>query len=193
MGEINAIIFDLYGVLGQNGWQGFKEKHFGQRPQAWERLRRLGQQADAGAASQETFVAALVGATGETEATIRRQFEQTRPNLQLLDFIAQELKPAYKIGLLSNTSHDVFQSIFSAEQYALFDAAIGSFAVGLTKPDPAMFALMCRELAVEPEACVMVDDKSTHLLAAETMGMRGILYQTAEQTIRDLRGMLADD
>ena len=191
--KIRAIVFDLYGVLGLNGWQQFKAEHFSERPDEWERLRRLGQRADAGLATQEEFVQALAAATKQSERTIRHQFEHTWVNTPLLDYIAGELKPAYKIGLLSNTSHDVFQSIFSAEQYALFDAAIGSFAVGLTKPDPAMFVLMCRELDVEPEACVMVDDKSTHLLAAETMGMRGVLYQTAEQTIQDLRGMLADD
>lgn len=191
--KIRAVVFDLYGVLGLNGWQQFKAEHFSERPDEWERLRRLGQRADAGLATQAEFVQALAAATKQSERTIRHQFEHTRVNPPLLDYIAGELKPAYKIGLLSNTSHDVFQSIFSAEQYALFDAAIGSFSVGLTKPDPAMFVLMCRELDVEPEACVMVDDKSTHLLAAETMGMRGVLYQTAEQTIQDLRGMLADD
>ncbi|QQS19053.1 HAD-IA family hydrolase [Candidatus Saccharibacteria bacterium] len=190
---IRAVVFDLYGVLGLNGWQEFKAQHFSERPEEWERLRRLGQRADAGVATQNEFVQALAAATGKNEQTIRYQFEHTQANVQLLDFIASELRPHYRVGLLSNTSHDVFQSIFTHEQYALFDVAIGSFAVGLTKPDPAMFAIMCRELAVEPEACIMVDDKQGHLMAAETMGMRGVLYRSVEQTIHDIREIIADD
>ncbi len=191
--SIRAIIFDLYGVLGLNGWQDFKAGHFGDRPEEWERLRQLGQRADAGFATQAEFVQALSEATGEDTAVVRRQFEHTHKNEPLLEFIDKELKPHYKIGLLSNTSHDVFASIFSSEQYALFDVAIGSFAVGLTKPDPAMFELACRELGVAPDECVMIDDKAQHLLAAETLGMRGVLYKSAEQAISDIRSILSDD
>ncbi len=190
---VQAIIFDLYGVLGLNGWQAFKARHFARRPDEWEKLRRLGQRADAGHATQDEFVAALVAATGEKLEVVRHQFEHTQPNIPLLEFIAQELKPYYKIGLLSNTSHDVFSSIFTPEQLALFDVTIGSFAVGLTKPDPAMFKLACRELRVRPDECIVVDDKQQHLLAAKTLGMHGVLYESVEQAVCDIRSILPDD
>jgi FMN phosphatase YigB (HAD superfamily) len=38
-----------------------------------------------------------------------------------------------------------------------------------------------------------VDDKEQHLLAAEAMGMRGVLYVSAPQVIRDIQGALTDD
>lgn len=193
MQGVRAVIFDLYGVLGLNSWQDFKARHFGERPEEWETLRRLGQRADAGAAPQAEFVQALSEATGVDALVVRRQFEHTQANEPLLEFIRNELKLHYKIGLLSNTSHDVFSAIFSSEQYALFDVAIGSFAVGLTKPDPAMFELACRELRVTPDECVMVDDKAQHLLAAEALGMHGILYESVEQVIGDIRRIVADD
>lgn len=193
MTNIKAVIFDLYGVLGLNGWQAFKAQHFTDRAEEWEPLRRLGQRADAGQASQAEFVQALAEATGEATAVIREQFEHTQANTLLLDFIAHELKPAYKIGLLSNTSHDVFESIFTPEQYALFDSAVGSFAAGMTKPNPAMFELICGNLGVKPDECIVVDDKEQHLLAAETLGMHGVLYVSAPQVIRDIQGALADD
>ncbi|PID30687.1 hypothetical protein CSA80_04510 [Candidatus Saccharibacteria bacterium] len=189
----DAIIFDLYGVLGLNGWQAFKARHFSNRPEAWERLRRLGQRADAGLAAQHEFVQALVRETGETAASVRREFEQTRANEPLLQFIAEELKPLYKIGLLSNTSHDVFQTIFSPGQLALFDAMIGSFSVGITKPDPRMFTTMCEQLGTAPEQCVMVDDMPHHLAAAAALGMSTVQYTSVDQTIRDIREVLACD
>ncbi len=191
MAVVKAVIFDLYGVLGLNGWQDFKARHFADRLEEWERLRVLGQRADAGKVSQDEFVQALIDATGESKATIRRQFESTKPNAPLLAYIARELKPHYKIGMLSNTSHDVYQTIFQAEEYALFDVAIGSFAVGLTKPDPKMFLLMCERLGVDPAECIMVDDKPQHTAAAGQLGMRTVVYTSAPQAIRDIQEQLA--
>lgn len=190
---MRAVIFDLYGVLGLNGWQDFKDRHFAAHPEEWEQLRRLGQRADAGKATQAEFVEALVKATGEKGSVIRRQFEQTRANKPLLLYIARELKQNYKIGLLSNTSHDVFESVFSPGELSLFDVAIGSFAVGLTKPDERMFQLICEELGENPSDCVMVDDKPQHLVAAGRLGMKGVLYTSVEQAVREIREALADD
>jgi putative hydrolase of the HAD superfamily len=177
-------------VLGLNGWQSFKQKHFADRPEAWEGLRQLGQAVDAGVATQAQFVTALAEATGENEDVIRRQFENTWANEELLRYIARELKPHYKIGLLSNTSQDVFSSIFTPEQIRLFDEVIGSFAVGMTKPDPRMYQLMCERLAVSPDQCVVVDDKKGHLNSAESLGMHGVLYESAQQAITDIRDLL---
>lgn len=182
--QIRAVIFDLYGVLGLNGWQAFKRLHFTDNPESWEHLRALGQRVDAGKASEEELVAAVAKATGESAQTIRYQFEHTVPNEELLRYIATTLKPGYKIGLLSNASRDIFGDVFSAEQFALFDAAVSSFHVGMTKPDPRMFMLMCERLSVVPEECIFVDDQTRHLDAARKLGFYTILYQSASQVER---------
>lgn len=185
-----AIIFDLYGVLGLNGWQDFKQHHFGDDWNRWEPLRRLGQLVDAGKATDDEFVTAISEATGEDCQTIRYQFEHTQPNVELLDFIERELSLKYKIGLLSNTSHDVLGGIFSEKQRQLFDATVMSATVGITKPDPVMFRLICKKLAVEPNECLIVDDQARHLVAAKDMGMDTILYISVKQTVGDLKEVL---
>lgn len=187
---IEAIVFDFYGVLGLNGWQTFKVQHFSDRPAAWEPLRQLGQRVDAGEATEEAFVAALARETGETPQTIRYQFEHTQLNQKLLDFIADELKDDYKIGLLSNASHDVFQRLLGETQQALFDVMISSYDVGFTKPDRRMFELVCRQLGVEPSASLMVDDKVQHVHAAASIDMRALQYVSTQQTIHDIRKVL---
>lgn len=184
---VKAVIFDLYGVLGLNGWQAFKAAHFAHKPEEWERLRYLGQRVDAGEAEQEEFVTKLVQITGENEATIRYQFEHTQANVPLLLFINTEIRPNFRTAILSNASHDVFSSIFSPEQLGLFDVRISSYYVGLTKPDPAIFRLACEHLGVEPAECVMVDDKAGHLASAEKLGMKTVLYTSADQAITAIR------
>ena len=189
--QIRAIVFDLYGVLGLNGWQTFKEAHFADRREVWEHLRSLGQRVDAGQASEAEFVRAVADASGESNATVRYQFEHTVPNVELLKYIAVNLKGMYKLGVLSNASHDVLDGIFSPVQRALFDEAVSSYSVGLTKPDPKMFLLMCERLGVQPEECILVDDQQRHFDVAEALGFTPILYSSVEQTITDIEKVIA--
>lgn len=189
MSEIKAVVFDLYGVLGLNGWQQFKAAHFAHRPEQWEPLRVLGQQVDAGLASDDVFVEAIAAATHESPETVRYQFEHTQPNLELLAFIKQELS-GYKIGLLSNASHDVISGIFTSDEQQLFDAVVLSAFIGYTKPDPRTFRAICRELAVKPEQVIMVDDQVRHLAKAEALGMKTVQYTSARQTTEDIRKLL---
>ncbi|MCA9327548.1 HAD family phosphatase [Candidatus Saccharibacteria bacterium] len=188
---IKAVIFDLYGVLGLNGWQSFKAEHFANQPEAWDQVREIGKRVDEGRANQQEFVAAVAEATGYDETMIRAQFEDTKPNKPLLEFIAAKLAGSYKIGLLSNTSRDVFSTVFSPEELGLFDAVLSSFHVGLVKPDPAMFTLMCEKLHIAPDEAIMVDDKAKHVAAAQKLGMQTVQYDSAEQAIAAIERLLA--
>ncbi len=191
--KTRAVIFDLYGVLGLNAWQQFKTEHFGSKPERWQALRRLGEEVDAGKASNQQFVSAVAQAAEVSEAEVRQKFEETAPNRQLLGWIEDELRGVYKIGLLSNASRDVLHTIFTASDRQLFDAAITSFHVGLTKPDPAIYQLICDELGVEPDECIVVDDQSRHLETADKLGMKTILYTTNEQVESDVERLLKSD
>jgi putative hydrolase of the HAD superfamily len=182
MVDRRAVIFDLYGVLGLNGWQAFKTRHFAHRPEDWTGLAELGQQVDAGKENYDTLIGAIAETTGESRDTVRFQLEHTLPNLELLEYIRSELKPAYKIGLLSNARSDVLADIFTDDQLALFDVTVLSAHVGLTKPDPAMFAYIFRSLGVAPEDCVYVDDQERHVEAAESLGAKGVLFESVAQT-----------
>lgn len=178
-----AILFDLYGVIGLNSWQAFKTKHFSAKPEDWNKLRALGQRVDKGEVSDEVLVDAVASATGESAQTVRYQFDHTVANQQLLDFIGSTLVGSYKVGLLSNASRDVVGDILEPEQQRYFEAIVSSYHVGLAKPDPRIFLHVCAELGVEPHQCLMVDDQPQHLAAAKKLGMQTIRYQSVEQTI----------
>ena len=192
MYTIRAVVFDLYGVLGLNGWQDFNTRHFDGRWDEWEPIRQLGQRVDAGEATEEAFVETIARATGESTDTVRYQFAHTQPNQQLLTYIEHNLKPTYKIGLLSNASSDVLPGIFSSEQRALFDASVMSVSVGRTKPDPLMFRLIAEKLGVDPHEIVLVDDQERHSAPASSIGMKFVRYISVEQTIAELEKVFAE-
>src|SRR5476649_1145986 len=98
---IQAIIFDCYGVLASDGWLPFKTRYFGHDPKLLQQAADLNRQSDAGLLSYNDFVRSVSDMAGVTIQVATKAIENNVPNEQLLDYIA-ELKPSYKIGMLSN-------------------------------------------------------------------------------------------
>ena len=171
-----AIIFDLYGVLALNGWQAFKEFHFSNRLDVWEQVFELGKQVDAGLKSYDDLVQFTAEQTSQPAAVVRHQLEHTVANEPLIDYIRTELKPQYKLGILSNAGSNVVERIFTAEQQALFDAIVLSHHVGLTKPHVAMYQTIADQLNLEPAECLFIDDQERHVTGARDAGMQAIVY-----------------
>ncbi|WP_022694095.1 HAD-IA family hydrolase [Ponticaulis koreensis] len=73
-----------------------------------------------------------------------------------------------------------------AEIFANFDHVIESSKVGLRKPDPKIYELMCEALNVEPAACVYLDDLGINLKPARAMGMTTIKVLNEAQLLSDL-------
>lgn len=55
--------------------------------------------------------------------------------------------------------------------------------VGMAKPDPALFTLVCRELAVAPERATMVGDRfSRDVIGAQAIGMKTLWLDFRDET-----------
>ena len=77
--------------------------------------------------------------------------------------------------------------LLGANDQALFDEIIVSGAVGLAKPDPAIFTLAADRLGCDPDECVMIDDVARNCDSAESIGMRSILYVNVRQCVGELK------
>lgn len=73
-----------------------------------------------------------------------------------------------------------------AKVFELFDHVIESAKLGIRKPDPRIYELMCETLSVEPSRCVYLDDIGINLKPARDMGMTTIKVLTEEQLLEDL-------
>jgi len=68
----------------------------------------------------------------------------------------------------------------------LFDVVIESSKVGVRKPDPAIYRMMCDALDVAPDACVYLDDLGVNCKGAAQIGMRAIKVMSEAQALADL-------
>jgi HAD superfamily hydrolase (TIGR01549 family) len=187
---IQAVIFDLYGVLAINGWQAFKARHFTNREDVWHEIFELGRRVDAGLAAYDDLVNLAAERAGESPATVRYSLEHTVANVELLEYIASDLKTRYKLGILSNASRDhVLDQVFTPQQKELFDVITLSHHVGLTKPDSRIYEAAAERLGVGVEACVFVDDQERHAAGAKAAGMHAVVYRDVPSLRRELAGL----
>jgi putative hydrolase of the HAD superfamily len=68
----------------------------------------------------------------------------------------------------------------------MFDAVVESSKVGVRKPDPRIYQMMCDALGVTPVQCVFLDDLGGNLKPARAMGMTTIRVDNGPQAIAEL-------
>jgi len=107
-----------------------------------------------------------------------------------LDYTARSIKPrtdaaevlsylksrGYKIGLISNCSTSIPNILNNMPFAQMIDVALFSSLVGMQKPDPRIYQLVAKQLALKPEDCLYIGDGDEHeLTGAAQAGMHPVL------------------
>jgi putative hydrolase of the HAD superfamily len=116
----------------------------------------------------------------------------------VMSLLAGELRPAMveavrrcherlRTGLVTNNFIMVEEEQTQHPQtLALFDVIIESNKTGLRKPDPRIYQLACRQLEVEPDEVVFLDDLGINLKPARALGMTTIKVTDPEVALAQL-------
>lgn len=188
---IRAVIFDCFGVLAGGTFQPFYRKYFAGDE---EKIRRANGQlelSNRGLITYQQFVEFLAqeAKIGYQEA---RSFVDGSPrNEELLDYIQQELRPKYKIGMLSNAADNWIDKIFLPEDIKLFDAVVLSYAVGYAKPEARIYEITAEKVGLRLDECVFVDDLAGYVSGAQAVGMKAILYKDFVSFRQQLESLLS--
>jgi len=105
----------------------------------------------------------------------------------------RRVKTKFKTGCITNNvpsmqaiGADRPDNLYRREIVEMFDHLIESSKVGLRKPDPRIYTMMCEALSVAPEECVYLDDLGGNLKPARAMGMTTIRVENGPQAIAEL-------
>lgn len=129
------------------------------------------------------------------------------PGKDILGLLSGDIRPAVvealktckanvKVGCITNNapvgkgagmSSDASKAEKVTEIMTVFDHVIESSKLGIRKPDPRIYALMCEALDVDPARCVYLDDLGINLKPARAMGMHTIKVLNEAQLLQDLR------
>lgn len=189
---IRGIIFDCFGVLYVDATHHFYEQHIADFERLRPQLAELNRAYDIGLLTQAALSREVADLSGLDLAFVEANIQGIhRRNQGLLDY-GQSLRATYRVGMLSNIGIDGMNSFFKPdEREQLFDAVVLSSEVRLVKPDPRIYELMATKLGLLPEECVMIDDVEANIIGAREAGLQGIVYQSNEQTTRDVEQLIA--
>lgn len=102
---------------------------------------------------------------------------------EALPALIDQLKDAgMKVGVISNTEDGRLEEVLKLTGICeRFDVLVDSYAVGLRKPDAAIFQYALERLGLEPGEAVYVGDSYGHdIVGAQRAGLRAILLDPLE-------------
>lgn len=99
----------------------------------------------------------------------------------------------YNVYLLSNYPERMFKMHWEHYSFAPYvDGKVVSYECNLTKPDPAIYKLLCERYDLKEEESVFLDDRQDNIDAAKALGFEGIHVLNQEQAIGDLAKLLEE-
>lgn len=134
------------------------------------------------AATGQDWVAALETAEAaftEAEAYLERKADYTPPFPGTEEMLARLAGTNLKLGLLSSDTPDQVSDFMQRYGLASFVQAQWGVDGSPSKPDPALFHLLCAELQVAPDQTLMVGDSRMDIKmarAAQAAGCVGVTW-----------------
>ncbi|MDP3974975.1 MAG: HAD family phosphatase [Candidatus Jorgensenbacteria bacterium] len=105
--------------------------------------------------------------------------------------LVKKLKENYKIALLSNNNKEYVQEYIRKPGLGkLFDVEVISYETGHRKPDPEIYKTLIQRLGMKPSEILFLDDDPTKLTAAETQGLKTLVYE-GKKTDEVLKSLVA--
>lgn len=198
--QIKAVVLDFGGVMARVYWpERFRdlEERLGLEPGSLTKILWRSpewRQAEVGEISDEEYwqrIAPRLGLkTSRAVLDFRHELYSGQNTDARMVALVRGLRRRYRTGLLSNASArepDWLIERFGLE--GLFDVIVLSAAVGLAKPDPAIYSLLLERLGTVAQATVFVDDYPPNVAAAEALGIRGFHFTGYEALLSALRDL----
>lgn len=154
---------------------------------------------ECGLATEDTTVQHISTDLSLSISTIREALSQCRSLLHVDHSLFARLVALKKehgllnVVAMTNISRDDFArlKVLCPRWDELFDGEFTSFGAGRIKPDLGYYQHVIDSVGlVDPSEAVFVDDKLVNVDAARTFGIRGIVFESPDRVIEQLRGQL---
>lgn len=192
---IQAVFFDFGGVIlrtashaPRHRWDatlglppGTVEELFFNSPRG-----RAAQHGHHSEAAQWRWLGAELGLSAEQLTTLRADFWVGDVLDAAVLAVLRGLRPAYRVGLISNAMDGLRPYLDEQGLLPLFDAVVISAEFGTMKPDPAIYTHALAQLDVPAAAAVFIDDFAHNIAGAHAVGMHGIHMTPATDLAAEL-------
>jgi epoxide hydrolase-like predicted phosphatase len=197
--SIRAVFFDFGGVIMRTEYQSPRQK-------LAERFNMDYDEMDRAVFGSDSARRASLGEITEDElwAQVLKRFKQPVSEVQafrdnffggdvidrnLVEYI-RSLRGKFHTGLISNAWSGLRGFITKENLIDLFDTVVISAEIGVVKPSAKIYEFALDQAKVSAGEAVFVDDVSVNIEACEKVGMKGILFNDPEESMKRLQHML---
>jgi len=102
--------------------------------------------------------------------------------------LVKRLNSGYDLIMLSNNDEVTVGNLekYHKDMLDLFSKRYFSYELNVRKPNLAIFEYALEDAGLVASECVFIDDKQKNVDAANEVGMKGILFESAEKLEKDL-------
>ena len=96
----------------------------------------------------------------------------------------------YPLYGLTNWSAETFPYVYyKYDFFQCFKDIVVSGRENTIKPEAAIFEIILKRNNLDPRQCIFIDDVAANVTAAETLGMKGIRFESPEKLLQELRAI----
>lgn len=103
------------------------------------------------------------------------------PRREMYAFLSELKTDGYRVALFSDVTAWQAEAFRELGLYQGFSPIMLSCETGTRKPRLEAYWILLKELGVEPEQCIFVDDRPENIEAARAIGIRGIIFTCFEE------------
>lgn len=122
----------------------------------------------------------------------RAYAESLQPQVDVLKLVKVIGDAGIKLAILSNTIEQHAQPLRVAGIYDDFNHVFLSHEIGFRKPNPKAYEYALSELDITAPEAVFIDDRLENIEAANQLGIHGLLFTSADQLLVDFQTLFPE-
>jgi putative hydrolase of the HAD superfamily len=200
-GAITTVLFDFMGVLTSSPWASIAAAGGGNLElligayaedgdHPWHRVER-GELAIAEWAAEVTAMGEELG-IGVDFRPLQALLGEATVHHQVVERVRELRAEGYRLGLVTNNVREgssTWRALVPVDE--LFDVVVDSSAVGMRKPNPAIYHHTLEQLGgVAPAEAVFLDDTPSNVEGARQAGLAGIVVEDPDVALAELDALL---
>ena len=113
--------------------------------------------------------------------------EESKPKQEVLSLAKNIKNEGISIGVLSNLDINTNSVLDELQILEDFEFQFMSYEIGFAKPDKRIYEHVIRKTPFKKNELIVIDDKTSNIEAAKSVGIRSILYSNVERLQKDLQ------
>lgn len=188
-----AVIFDFFGVFCPDTTMNWFQKTLPDYEARLSEFQAICTRSDYGTLSKADFYKEVSSLVGVSVDEMGKGVEaETIINTSLVNYANELRQRGYRTACLSNGTHEWTLAVINNHGLAhLFDEVVLSGDLGIVKPSPKIYNHTLEKLHIAASETIFVDDRKVNVDAAETCGIRSLVFNNTKTFISEFEQLVA--